>query len=155
MPKTKHKENRMKVIFFQGTFDGINAGHCRAIQELKKKYPQARLVMGLNADSLVNWMIGAGKKSQKRLVLPSAQRKEILESIKGVDEVIECHEPSALRYLQELKADIYVLTEEWKAAQKEAIDWITTQKGEIVFSPRYPDIYCNSDIRRRIAEGEK
>ena len=139
-----------KVVFFQGTFDGINAGHIRAIQAIAKL---GRLVIGLNSDSLINWMIGHGDKSQPQLILPFVQRKEVFEGIKGVDEVIEVHEPSALRYLQQLKADIYVLTEEWAISQLEAIKWIEANGGQVVFSPRYSDIYCNSDIRRRIIEG--
>ncbi len=139
----------MKKVFFQGTFDGINAGHSRVIQHLAE---MGKLVIGLNSDSLVNWMIGAGPKNQDKLILPFKERKEILSLgyPTYISEIIECDEPSALRYLQRLKADIYALTREWEKAQKDAIDWMKIEGGEIIFTERYPDVMCNTDIRERI-----
>ena len=154
-----------RVVFFNGTFDGINAGHVRAIQEVVKKYAYycgsescncttpPELIVGVNSDALVNWMIGSDKKSQNVLALPYAQRAEIVFGIKGVTKVIETHEPSALNYLKKYNADVYVLTEEWKDAQKDAIEWMLANGKTIHYSPRYEDIYCNSQIRRRIIEG--
>ena len=146
-------EAKPKIVFFNGSFDGINAGHVRAMGEIKEKYSGSRLIIGLNSDALMEWMIASGCKSQDRLVLPFDQRREILSHVREVDEIVETHEPQAIRQLQALNADVYVLTEEWTEAQKPAIDWIRAKGGEVYYSPRYEDILCNSDIRRRIIGG--
>ena len=68
-----------KVIAVSGGFDPLHIGHIRLITEAKKLGD--RLVVILNND---NWLI-----AKKGFVfMPQEDRKEILESLRGVDEVI-------------------------------------------------------------------
>ena len=110
----------MRTVFFQGTFDILNAGHVRAFKIARAKGD--RLIVGLNSDSPVRW----------------------------IDKVVECHEPSAFRYVKRLKADVYVLTDEWEAEQEEAIVWVRDHGGKVVFSPRAEGIFDSSMIRARV-----
>lgn len=150
MPKNNRKGNNpVGVIFFQGAFDIINAGHVRAFKLVRGQ--GNKLVIGLNSDSLCRWY-------KRDPIIPFDQRKEILESIRYIDEVVECQEPAAIRYLQQLDADVYACIDEWKEAQKEAIDWITSKGGKLFTPPYFPDrgvILSSSDIRRRIIERDK
>jgi len=67
------------TVAVSGAFDPIHVGHVRYIQEAAKLGD--RLVVILNSDDFL--------LRQKGFVfMPFADRKEILESIKGVDEVI-------------------------------------------------------------------
>ena len=135
----------MKIVFFQGTFDLLNVGHIRAFKVARSKGD--RLVVGLNSDSLIRWF------KLREPILPFVQRREILESIKGIDQIVECHEPQAIRYLKRYKANVYVLTDEWERQQKEAIAYMKESGGVVYFSPRYPDIMDSSAIREKIKQG--
>jgi len=141
--KRKHAK---RLVFFQGAYDLINAGHIRAIKLAKKQGDY--LVIGLNSDELMSWY-------KREPIVPYNQRAEIIDSIKWVDEIIECHEPSAFRYLKQLKAKVYVLTDEWKEQQKKSIKYIESIGGQVVFSPRWSDILCSTDLRAKIIEGGK
>lgn len=143
-----------RVVFFNGSFDMINVGHDRAFRLAKKQGDY--LIVGLNSDSLLSWMIGMHAKKQGQIVLPYSQRRELLQVYIDagiIDEIIQTHEPGAYNYLVKYDADVYVLTEEWKHANQMAIDWITAKGGKVVYSPRWDDILCNSDIRKKIIEG--
>jgi len=138
----------MKVVFFQGSFDVINAGHVRAFA-LAKSHGDL-LVVGLNTDELIE------RDKNRKVILPYSQRKEIIEGFASVDMVIPCDQELALPYLEMLDADVFVLTEEWKERHlTTGIAYIEAKGGEIVYSPRWADIMCSSDIRRKIIEGGK
>lgn len=138
----------MKLIFFQGTFDILNAGHVRAFK-LAKSHGDV-LVVGLNTDELVR------RDKERDPILPYTQRKEIIEAIRWVDMVIPCDEELALPYLEGLDADVFVLTEEWKDRHLDTgIAFIEAKGGEVVYSPRWPDILCSSDIRARVIAGSR
>ena len=137
----KPKEGEMVTVFFQGTFDILNVGHIRAFRIAASK--GAYLVVGLNSDSLIRWYKG------REPVMPYEERKEIVESIAGVHEVVKCDVPFARNYLESLDVDVYVLTEEWKDQQKEAIDWMSETGKEVVFAPRWDGI-SSTEIRRRL-----
>lgn len=132
----------MKTVFFQGAYDLLNVGHVRAFKLAKAQGDI--LVVGLNSDALIRWY------KHREAIMPFAQRREILRSLRYIDKVIECHEPTALRYLQRLKADVYVLSEEWKVEQGAAIKWMEANGGKVVFSPRAANVYDSSGIRERV-----
>lgn len=77
-----------------------------------------------------------------------------MEGLKGVDRVIECHEPQAISYLRRFDVSVYVVTEEWKEQQQEAIEWINARKGLVIYSPRFPDIFDTTTIRNRVKESK-
>jgi D-beta-D-heptose 7-phosphate kinase/D-beta-D-heptose 1-phosphate adenosyltransferase len=76
--KLKNKKSK-KIVMISGGFDPIHIGHIRYIQEAKKLGDY--LIVVLNND---NWLrLKKGKE-----FMPEIERKEIIESINGVDRVI-------------------------------------------------------------------
>lgn len=76
----------MKRIIVSGGFDPIHIGHVRMITECSKLAEYVIVV--INND---NWL----NKKKGFAFMPQIERKEILESIKGVNEVILTnHEPN-------------------------------------------------------------
>lgn len=69
----------MKRVIVSGGFDPIHIGHTRLVHDAAKLGDY--LIILANND---NWM----KFKKKQPFMPEAERKEILESIKDVDEVI-------------------------------------------------------------------
>ncbi len=92
------------TVAVSGGFDPIHIGHIRMFQEAKKLGD--RLVVIMNND---NWL----KKKKGYAFMPEEERKEIIESIRGVDEVvITSHQPnpedmSVCAELNKIKPDIF------------------------------------------------
>lgn len=93
------------VVVVSGAFDPIHVGHIRLIQEARKLGD--KLVVVLNND---NWLLN--KKTQ--IFMHQKERKEILEAIEEVDEVVlSNHSPnpkdmSVSRELLKVKPSIFV-----------------------------------------------
>jgi len=81
--KKKVKKSK-KVVMVSGGFDPIHIGHIRYIQEAQKLGD--KLIVVLNND---NWL--RAKKGKE--FMPELERKEIIEAIAGVDEVIISSHP--------------------------------------------------------------
>lgn len=77
--KTQRKRNNKVTVAVSGGFDPIHAGHVRMIREASTLGD--RLVVIMNND---NWL----KNKKGYVFMPEAERKEILEAIAGVDEVV-------------------------------------------------------------------
>src|SRR3989344_6462520 len=92
------------VVAVSGGMDPIHIGHIRLIQDAKKLGD--KLVVILNND---NWL----KKKKSLIFMHQNERKEIIEAIKGVDEVILTdHGPnpqdmSVSKELAKIKPDIF------------------------------------------------
>lgn len=101
------KEGNKKpiVVAVSGGMDPIHIGHIRLIQEAKKLGD--KLVVILNND---NWL----KKKKTHIFMNQKERKEILEFIKEVDEVVLSNHPrnpkdmSVSEELFRIKPDIFV-----------------------------------------------
>lgn len=96
--------NKKKVVAVSGGFDPVHIGHVRLVRDAKKL--GGKLVVILNND---NWL-----RAKKGFVfMPEHERKEILESISGVDRVVLTrHEPdpkdmSVCRELEEIKPHFF------------------------------------------------
>jgi glycerol-3-phosphate cytidylyltransferase len=111
---------------------------------LAKSYGD-KLVVGLNTDELIF------KDKGRESILPYSQRKEIVEAVRYVDLVIPCDQELALPYLEMLDADVFVLTEEWRERHlTTGIAYMEAKGGQVVYSPRWPDITFGTQIRRKL-----
>jgi len=88
------------TVAVSGAFDPIHVGHIRYIREAAKLGD--RLVVILNND---NFLL----RKKGFVFRPFEDRKEILESIKGVDEVIASidHDQTVCKTLELIKPDIF------------------------------------------------
>ena len=93
-----------KIIAVSGGFDPIHIGHIRMIQEARALGDA--LVVILNND---HWL----KKKKGFVFMPQEQRKEILEAIAGVDQVVFTHHPegcedmSVCESLREIRPHVF------------------------------------------------
>lgn len=135
-----------KVVFFQGAFDIINAGHIKAFKRARSLGDT--LIVALNTDSLL-------PKYKRASIIPYEQRREILSSIKYIDKIIPINTFGCLPFLKKYKADVFVLTREWESSHSEEIRYMKEKGGRVSFSPRFKNILCSSDIRNKIIESWK
>jgi cytidyltransferase-like protein len=96
---TKMTQKQITVAI-SGAFDPIHIGHIRYIAEASKLGD--RLVVILNSDEFL-------LRKKGFVFMPLEERKEILESIKGVSEVISSidHDQTVCKTLEMIKPDIF------------------------------------------------
>lgn len=93
-------KNKLVTVAVSGAFDPIHVGHIRYLHEAAKLGD--RLVVILNGD---NFLL----KKKGFVFWPFAERKEIIESIKGVDEVVAAldEDQTVRKTLELIKPNIF------------------------------------------------
>lgn len=96
----------MKKVITYGTFDLFHYGHIRILQRARKLGDY--LIVGLSTDE---FNAGKGKKS----VMPYGERKEILEAIRYVDEVIpETDWNQKISDVVNNHVEVFVMGDDWE-----------------------------------------
>jgi D-beta-D-heptose 7-phosphate kinase/D-beta-D-heptose 1-phosphate adenosyltransferase len=90
----------MRTIFTNGCFDIIHRGH---IELLKYCKSLGYVIVGLNSDQSVKRL-----KGQSRPINSQEDRKELLSSLRFVDQVIIFEDDTPLNLIKEIKPDIIV-----------------------------------------------
>ncbi len=99
-------DNWRPIVFTNGCFDILHAGHVRYLQAAKNL--GRTLVVGLNSDKSVQAIKPQQPGLPPRPIVPENQRAEVLAAIKPVDAVVIFSEITATKLINILKPDIYV-----------------------------------------------
>jgi len=94
------------IVFTNGCFDILHAGHVRYLQSAKAL--GRSLVVGLNSDASVQAIKPQQPGLPPRPIVPEDQRAEVLAALKAVDAVVIFSESTATELITILKPDIYV-----------------------------------------------
>lgn len=94
------------LVFTNGCFDLLHAGHVRYLQ-VAKSFGRS-LIVGLNSDQSVQTIKPHQPGKPPRPLVPEAQRAEVLAALKPVDGVVIFSETTATRLIQALQPDVYV-----------------------------------------------
>jgi D-beta-D-heptose 7-phosphate kinase/D-beta-D-heptose 1-phosphate adenosyltransferase len=94
------------LIFTNGCFDLIHVGHIRLLEFAASL---GTLIVGLNSDASVKRL-----KGSTRPINPSNERKEVLQAIKHVSEVIIFEEDTPLDLIKKLSPRILVKGGDYK-----------------------------------------
>ena len=89
-----------KIVFTNGCFDILHAGHVRYLQAARAEGDC--LVLGLNSDSSVRRL-----KGPTRPVNNEADRAEVLDALQAVDYITVFDEPTAAELIELVKPDVY------------------------------------------------
>lgn len=111
-----------RVVVTNGCFDLIHVGHVRFLQEARALGDA--LVVGLNGDSSVRELKGAG-----RPVNPEADRAEVLAALGCVDAVVIFPEKRATRFLEAVQPDIYVKGGDYRPEDLDADEQAAVKKA--------------------------
>ena len=118
------KRENKKVVFTNGCFDIIHAGHVDYL--LKAKELGDVLIVGLNSDRSVKRI-----KGDKRPIINERERALILLNIKPVDYVVMFEEDTPQKLIQELVPDILVKGGDWKINDIVGKDVVENNGGEV------------------------
>lgn len=94
------------LVFTNGCFDLLHAGHVRYLQAAKG-FGRA-LVVGLNSDRSVRAIKPQAPGFPSRPIVPEDQRAEVLAALKSVDAVVLFSETTASELIAALQPDVYV-----------------------------------------------
>ena len=130
------------VVFTNGCFDLLHAGHIDLLRRAKKL--GTRLVVGINSDESVRKI-----KGPDRPFTSQDERAELLSAISVVDEVVIFDEPTPERLIKDLKPDILVKGGDWKVDEIIGSDFVLASGGQVVSLP-FLDGYSSSLIVDKI-----
>jgi len=94
------------LVFTNGCFDLLHAGHVRYLQSAKAL--GRSLIVGLNSDRSVRQIKPPQPGQPPRPIVPELQRAEVLCALKAIDAVVIFNEQTATSLISILQPDIYV-----------------------------------------------
>ena len=122
--RKKFKVEHKKVVFTNGVFDLIHAGHVDYL--IKAKAMGDILIVGMNSDSSVKRI-----KGEKRPLINQTERAFVLSNLKPVDFVVIFEEDTPFELINELIPDVLVKGADWSLDKIVGSDIITADGGEV------------------------
>ncbi len=121
----KERSNGKKVIFTNGCFDLLHAGHVDYLE--KAKTLGDILIVAINSDSSVKRI-----KGNKRPIISQEQRAKLVDSLKFVDFVILFEEDTPEKLIKAIKPDILVKGGDWKIEKIVGREFVESYGGKVV-----------------------
>ena len=122
--RSKLKSSSKKVVFTNGVFDLLHAGHVDYLSKAKKLGDI--LIVGLNSDDSVKRI-----KGNKRPILKQQERALIISNLKPVDYVIFFDEDTPEKLISELIPDVLVKGADWSIDEIVGKDIVEKYGGEV------------------------
>ena len=104
------KKERKRIVFTNGCFDLLHAGHVTYLEEAKGLGDV--LVVGVNSDSSVRRIKGSG-----RPIVPLEQRMAVLAALEAVDYVVPFEEDTPYELIALLRPHTLVKGGDWRAEE--------------------------------------
>lgn len=119
------------LVFTNGCFDLLHAGHVRYLQAAKAC--GRTLVVGLNSDRSVRQIKPQSPGKPPRPIIPEDQRAEVLTALSAVDGVVIFSEPTAHAVIAALQPDIYVKGGDYTLASLPEAPIVQSYGGRVEF----------------------
>jgi len=120
----KWKNEGKKIVFTNGCFDILHAGHIDYLEKAKNLGDV--LIVGLNSDTSIKRI-----KGKTRPVIPQEYRKRVLEGLRAVDLVIIFEEDTPERLIKEIKPDVLVKGGDWNIENIVGADFVQSYGGKV------------------------
>ncbi len=118
------KADNKKVVFTNGCFDLIHAGHIDYLN--KAKALGDVLIIGLNTDDSVKRI-----KGNKRPIINQNERAKIISNLKPVDYLVFFDEDTPAELINELVPDILIKGADWKIEEIVGGETVLANGGEV------------------------
>jgi len=122
--KELKKRKGRKIVFTNGCFDILHAGHVRYLKKAKSLGDM--LVLGLNSDSSVRNIKGKG-----RPIVNQKDRAEVVSSLSPVDYVVIFNEPTPIKLIEAVKPGILVKGADWKRGKIVGENFMKSYGGRV------------------------
>ena len=134
-----------RVVFTNGCFDLLHAGHVRYLGQARALGQM--LILGLNSDQSLR---GLGKGDDRPLV-PQEQRAEVVAGLQAVDLVVIFDEPTPLRLIEAISPDVLVKGGDWPPETIVGHNWVSGRGGQVRSIPLVPGL-STTNLARLIRE---
>lgn len=118
------RKKKRKIVFTNGCFDIIHAGHVRYLS--KARSLGDALVVGLNSDSSVRSI-----KGETRPIVPEGERAEVLSALACVDYIVLFNDPTPVKLIEAIKPDVLAKGADWAAKDIVGGDMVKKHGGRI------------------------
>ena len=125
---SKLKDDGKTVVFTNGCFDIIHAGHVRYLNQARALGDV--LILGLNSDISVRSL-----KGDSRPINNEIDRAEVLSALKAIDYVVIFDEKTAENIADEVKPDIYAKGGDYSIETLPEAKIVAKHGGKTVFVP--------------------
>lgn len=127
---TRAKKLGKKIVFTNGCFDILHAGHVRYLARAKKL--GNALVVAINTDASVRKL-----KGRERPVTCQEDRAEVLSGLSSVDHVVFFGEETPEKLIGALRPDVLVKGGDWKVEQISGGPFVKSYGGKVKSLPFY------------------
>ncbi len=138
----EERRGGQRIVFTNGCFDLIHAGHIRYLRDAKALGDL--LVVGVNSDESVRRL----GKGMERPILAQAERAEILAALEMVDYVSIFGEDTPVELIQTILPDVLVKGGDWAPESIAGADIVKSRGGRVESVAYHPGLSTSEIIRR-------
>ncbi|MBF0123572.1 MAG: adenylyltransferase/cytidyltransferase family protein [Candidatus Omnitrophica bacterium] len=132
-----------RIVFTNGCFDILHAGHVSYLEEAKKDNKRI-LIIGLNSDGSVRSL----EKGLGRPIVPQKERAKLLAALSCVDFVVIFNESTPEKLIKFLSPDILIKGADWKGKKVAGSEFV--KKVDFI---RYIKGLSTTNIIEKIRKG--
>jgi len=136
------KQRGETIVFTNGCYDILHAGHVRFLETCKQH--GTVLVLGLNSDASIR----AQNKGDDRPIVPQQQRAEVMAALGTVDYVVLFDEPTPKEIITKLTPDVLVKGEDWATKGVVGREHVEAHGGRVVLVPLVEGLSTTQIIER-------
>jgi D-beta-D-heptose 7-phosphate kinase / D-beta-D-heptose 1-phosphate adenosyltransferase len=122
------KKKGKRVVFTNGCFDLLHAGHVRYLEQARSLGDA--LIVAVNSDASVRAL-----KGPRRPILPIDERTEILSGLGCIDYITVFDDPTPLALISLLRPDVLVKGGDWKVDQIVGKEILENMDGQVAVLP--------------------
>ena len=146
LPELKREVEQLKtrakqVVFTNGCFDILHAGHVQYLQDARDLGDL--LIVAVNSDCSVRAL-----KGPDRPVNPQAERAEVVAALEAVDYVVIFEEPDPLKVIEEIRPHILVKGGDWPVHDIVGRQVVEESGGRVLSIPLQPGVSTTRIIKR-------
>lgn len=135
---------KQKIGYTAGVYDLFHIGHLNLLKEAKKRCDY--LIVAVSTDELVQ------SYKNKTPVISFEDRKQIVESIKYVDEVVPQIDRNKIDAYKKYKFDVMIVGDDWKGSSvfQEVDEYMRRDGGYVEYIPYTKNV--SSTILKSVLE---
>lgn len=128
-----------KLVFTNGIFDILHAGHVWNLQEARERGDM--LLVGLNTDESVEALRGPNKPINRL-----EDRAAVIAALRCVDGVVAFSDLTPCLIIQHLRPEVHVKGGDYRIEEMAETPFVRAYGGEIVILPRLPGYSTTSTL---------
>ena len=137
------KEEGKQIVFTNGCFDILHAGHVQYLTQAKSHGDI--LVVGLNSDQSVKNLKGSARPINNQTA-----RASVLASLEAVDYVVTFEEDTPINLIQKIKPDVHIKGGDYNAEELPEFPIISNYGGKVIIKP-FLEGFSTSSIIEKIS----